>query len=130
MLLKDVACNCSSFHPSIVARVPPELVANVVVAREQEEEEFGIGNLTNPVQDILTPLSRMLFGSVFENTAVTRFADSGMMVAKDSLGESCTTAGPFHLVFIPIPAVDKKPSSVNNVGQMEFGDTGTLLLNC
>lgn len=129
MLLKNVACNRSSFHPSIVARVPPELVANVVVAREQDEQEFGIGNLSNPVQDLLTPLSRMLFGSVFENTGVARISDAGMMVAKNSIGEPCTTAAPFHLVFIPIPAVDKKPSSVNNVGQREFGDTGNYNQN-
>ena len=124
-VLRDVAQNLSSFHPSIHARVPHDLAANVKVARGAEEvEEYGIGNLVNPVQDILTPLTQMLFGSVFESAGVTRISDAGMMVAKNSCGEPCTTSAPFHLVFIPIPAVDKKPSSVNNVGQREFLDTG------
>ena len=124
-VLRDVAQNLSSFHPSIHARVPHDLAANVKVARGTEEmEEYGIGNLVNPVQDLLTPLTQMLFGPVFESVGVTRISDAGMMVAKNSCGEPCTTSAPFHLVFIPIPAVDKKPSSVNNVGQREFLDTG------
>jgi hypothetical protein len=75
IFLRSVAQNCSSFHPSIVARVPPELVANVAVARVQEEQEFGIGNLTNSVWDLLTPLPRVLFGSVFEISGLTQIAD-------------------------------------------------------
>ena len=124
-VLRDVAQNLSSFHPSIHARVPHDLAANVKIARGTEEvEEYGIGNLVNPVQDLLTPLTQMLFGSVFESAGVTRISDAGMMVAKNSRGEPCTTSAPFHLVFISIPAVDKKPSSVNNVDQREFLDTG------
>jgi hypothetical protein len=48
-MLRDVAKEQTSSHPSIVARIPKELLPNVVVARDEEEQEFGIGNLTNPV---------------------------------------------------------------------------------
>lgn len=124
-MLRDIARNKSSFHPSIVARVPKELLPNVVVARDNnEEEEFGIGRLTNPEQDLLTPLTKMMIGLVFENVGVTRVADAGMMTAKNSRGEPCTTAAPFHFVFIPIPSVDKKPSSMNNAGQREYNAAG------
>ena len=124
-MLRDVAQTLSSLHPSIVASVPQDLMANVVVAQGDDgEQEFGIGNLTNPVQDYLIPLTKMLFGAVFVNSGVTRISDAGMLVAKNSCGEPCTITAPFHFVFIPIPVVDKKPSSVNNVGQTEICDKG------
>jgi hypothetical protein len=68
----------------------------------------------------------MLCGSVFENVGDTRVSDALIITTKSSHGEPCTTvtAAPFHFVFAPIPSVDKKPLSVNNVGQKDFNTAG------
>ena len=128
-LLKEVAGKLTSFHTDIIPHVPEELLANVVVSRNQHEVEYGIGVPTNPVHNFLTPLTRSVFGKVFENVGITRMEDASMMITKNHKGESCPMAAPFHLVFIPIPAVNKKPSTVNIMGQHEFDDNGVYFQN-
>ena len=54
-LLKEVAGKPTSFHTDIIPHVPQELLANVVLSRNQNEVEYGIGTLTNPVIHFLTP---------------------------------------------------------------------------
>ena len=128
-LLKEVAVKPTSFHTDIIPHVPQELLANVVVSCNQNEVEYGIGVLTNPVHDFFTPLTRSVFGKVFENVGITRMVDASMLITKNHKGESCATTTPFHLVFIPIPAVNKKPSTVNIMGQHEFDDNGVYFQN-
>ena len=123
-LLKTVAGLPNSFHTDIVPHIPQELVPSVAIVRTQGREEFGIGPLINPVQDFITPLTRTLFGKVFENVGLTRIVDASMMVSKNHRGEACATNAPFHFVFIPLPAVNRKTSCVNNMGQHEFDDKG------
>ena len=48
-LLKEVVRKPTSFHTDVIPYVPQELPANVVVARDQDEVEYGIGIITNPV---------------------------------------------------------------------------------
>ena len=55
--LSHVARLQSSFHPGIIPRVPQELVPHIVVTHEPDGQEFGIGSLANPVQDLMSPLT-------------------------------------------------------------------------
>jgi hypothetical protein len=80
--LKEVAGKPTSFHTDIIPHVPQELLANVVVSCNQNEVEYGIGTLINPVHNFLTPLTRTLFGQVFENVGITRIVDASMMITK------------------------------------------------
>ena len=66
---------------------------------------------------------------MFLLAGVTRVTDASTMTTKNSRGEPCATAAPFHFVFVPLPAVNKCPSSVNNVGQKELKEDGTYFQN-
>ena len=55
--LVTVARLQSSFHPGIIQRVPQELLPNVVVNHWDNAQEFGIGNLVNPVENLLSSLT-------------------------------------------------------------------------
>ena len=66
---------------------------------------------------------------LFRSVGITRMVGASMMITKNHKGESCATTAPFHLVFIPIPAVNKKPSTVNIMGQHEFDDNGVYFQN-
>ena len=118
-----------SFHTVIVPHIPQELVPSLTIVWNHEKEEVGIGWLTNPVQDFITPLTRTSFGKVFENVGLTRIVDASTMVSKNHRGEVCATNAPFHFVFIPLPAVNRKTSCVNNMGQYEFNDKGVYFQN-
>ena len=85
-MLRDVARNKSLLHPSIVEQTPKELLPNdiVVVARDDEEENqgCGVGSVTTPVQDLVTSLTKMPSGAIFDTVAVTRVSDAGMMTGR------------------------------------------------
>ena len=96
----------------------------MAIVQKHDKEEFGIGWLTNPVQDFITPLSRTLFGKVFENVGLTKIVDASKMVSKNHRGEACATTAPFHLVFIPLPAVNRKKLCMKNMEQHELNNKG------
>ena len=127
--LCQVARLTSSFHPGIIPRVPQELVPNVVVNRELGGQEFGIGNLVNPVQDLMSPLTHSLFGCIFKYDGVTRVTNASSLSTENSRGEPCPTAAPFHFILVPLPTVNKCPSILNNRGQHEFKEDGSYFQN-
>ena len=51
----------SLFHLGIIAWIPGELVTNLVVHHNTNDQEFGIGNLVNPVENLLSPLPPSFF---------------------------------------------------------------------
>ena len=119
----------SSFHPRIISRTPKELVTNVVIHCNTEDQEFGIGKFVNPVENLLSPLTHSLFRSAFVHAGATRVTDASTLITRNSRGEACCTAAPFHLVFFPVPAVNHSTSSVNKVGQPVFGANGEYNTN-
>ena len=75
-LRKEVAGMPASFHADINCHFPQVTPANVVVVvvvPNQEEAEYVVEILTNPVHGYITHISRSLFGKEFEIVGLTRF---------------------------------------------------------
>jgi hypothetical protein len=109
-----------SYHPTIVARLPPGCEATIEISKVGEDhEEFGIGILSNPLSDLLSAKCVNLFSDIFQNIGVYRLSDASDFVETNKNGLGITNK-PMTLLFMAVPAVDKKSSKVNVKGQEEF----------
>lgn len=78
-LHKEVAGMPASFHTDIICHIPQVIPANVVLVvlvdlvDQNQDAEYVIEILTNPVHDYITPITRSLFVKEFEIVGLTRF---------------------------------------------------------
>ena len=117
-----VARRNQSYHPTIVARLPPGCEAAVEISRVGDDhDEFGLGILSNFLSGLLSAKCVNLFSDipVFQNIGVYRLSDASDFVENNKNGLGITNE-PMTLLFMAVPAIDKKTSMVNVKGQEEF----------
>lgn len=107
-----------SFNNDLIARDPDHDV-NSLKINQVVEEEFGMGQIMNPLMKDLSSLATRLFLPVFRNLHITRWVNTNDFLITVKNAQAISTA-PYATVFQAVPSVDKKPSSVNFAGSEEF----------
>jgi hypothetical protein len=130
--LRDLCYIGDSFGTGIIARKPDAdevaVTVEVHVDAVANGVDFGMGNLVNPLQDCLSPMARSLFQSVFHSLQIGRWTTINDFLNTEN-GTHRVSGSPHSLIFLAVPAVNKKPSLVNRMGVPEFDHNNKVFPN-